>query len=638
MDRTTTSEIFQELVLNNHIIPYGQRDYVFSFRTVFHISKYFTYCWCPCAYEHENFDYISDTGEINRVMFQKIAECIRTGACSHVNMVSEEYITLTKVNGVHVVAAVGSEERILSYLKNMSHKQSKHDRGFIRTFSPTARDFNPIYTTGKFKHTTYSIAILKNRAVVNNKKYDVFKQFLRMRIIPEDYELCTLIHGNRDCENSALVKLQNGSLPVISLQQQSMAMLKCLASTLLPIAKPRNIAKVYELVYRQETENKVLSEINTLMSSKLKEDTRSVCGWNFVAETLIVCNQPDQLEELIKESGSILNCSSTSCSLKEMCNILHRPECLQVVNRYCSAVTLDRHTSSNIQHYYRGYTPFKHLLYGHPFSYNGLQLAFRLIPNISNDMKIPRRAGRTLLHLSLSEHMNIKAVKMLLETGSDINTKMPSGDSILSFLFQNKKRKLYNTEFEFRQILELLIFSNPSVNENPTAVTKGLEIDAEMFRSDPGTTLRIRSNPMDHITHDQWKCIYHEVLPGTYLMDAKEHSLLSQGLSDISLNFIGPLLIESGFSIQPRNIAEALQKPLHPAVKAYLQQSQDIPRRLSYCCRDSLRKHFRGRQVYEYVQGLNIPKTMSDFILLKTILYTISFSDSATMKTCKCLH
>ena len=298
MDRTNISEIFQKLVLNNHMIPKGQRDYVFSFRTVFRISEYLTYCWCPCAYEHENFNYISETGDINQQMFEKIAESVKTGTCPHVDMASEECVTFTNVGGIHVVAAVGSEERILCYLKNMSHKQSKHR--FIPTCIPV-RDLDPIYITGKFKQTPYSIALLKNRAVVDNKEYDVFKQFLRMRIIPADYELCTLIHGNRDCENSATVKLKHGSLPGICLQQQSMEKLRCIISTLLPVAQSSKIAKVYEIVYRQDTENKLLSDIYTLMSTKLQEVETKRSELNFVAETLIVCNQPDQLEKLINE-------------------------------------------------------------------------------------------------------------------------------------------------------------------------------------------------------------------------------------------------------------------------------------------------------------------------------------------------
>ena len=249
MDRTTISQIFQKLVLNNHMIPYGQRDYVFSFRTVFHISKYLTYCCCPCAYEHENFDYISETGEINREMFEKIAESIRTGACPNVDMVSEEYVTSTTVQGIHVVAAVGSEKRILCYLINMSHEPILNYPGV---------KCDPVIT-GKLTHTPFSIAFLKNKAVVSSTDFDVFQQFLSTRMIPHDYELCSLIHGTRDGENSVKVTLKHESIIEIALRQQSMAMLKCILSTLLTIAKPRSIAKMYEVVYRHDKEHKLLS-------------------------------------------------------------------------------------------------------------------------------------------------------------------------------------------------------------------------------------------------------------------------------------------------------------------------------------------------------------------------------------------
>ena len=295
-------------------------------------------------------------------------------------------------------------------------------------------------------------------------------------------------------------------------------------------------------------------------------------------------------------------------------------------------VNTSKFESYNIGHIFN----FMTLLNNHPFSKNDIQEAFRLVPSICHNYSYG--IGLTPLHVYMSDQlMNIKAVKMFLENGSYINKKLPDGDSTLTFLFQMKETRWQNTEFEYRQILELFIFSNPAINENDTAVAQGLKIDAELFRSDHGTTLWTRSNPIDQITHRRWKCVHHEVLPGTYLMDATEHSFFSHGLSNICFNFTAPLRIESGFPIQPGNIEEALKKTHHPAVKAYLQQCNDMPRPLKYCCRDRLRKHFKGGQIHEYVQGLNIPKSMSDFILLKTILHTISHDDRDTVKTCKCL-
>ena len=200
MDRTEVSQIFKKLVLKDHMIRYGQRDYIFSFKTVFHISKYLSYRWCLCAYEHENFDYISETGQINHEMFQKIVESIRTGDCPHVSMVSKEYVSETNVYGIHIVAAVGSEEKILSYLKHMDHKLNQRSFNFGKECEPLI--------TGKFAQTPYSIALLKNKPIVAYTEYDVFKEILSNRMIPDHYELCTVIHGKRDSKNSENPKVK----------------------------------------------------------------------------------------------------------------------------------------------------------------------------------------------------------------------------------------------------------------------------------------------------------------------------------------------------------------------------------------------------------------------------------------------
>ena len=54
---------FRNLVANEYMrdFDYGKG---FSFQTVFYKTAY-SYCCCPCGYEHEYMDYISDTGEIN---------------------------------------------------------------------------------------------------------------------------------------------------------------------------------------------------------------------------------------------------------------------------------------------------------------------------------------------------------------------------------------------------------------------------------------------------------------------------------------------------------------------------------------------------------------------------------------------
>ena len=45
------------------------------------------------------------------------------------------------------------------------------------------------------------------------------------------------------------------------------------------------------------------------------------------------------------------------------------------------------------------------------------------------------------------------------------------------------------------------------------------------------------------------------------------------------------------------------------------------------CCRDSLRRHFKNRDIHRFVSISNIPDAIKDFILLKTVLPTLKYTD-----------
>ena len=157
------------------------------------------------------------------------------------------------------------------------------------------------------------------------------------------------------------------------------------------------------------------------------------------------------------------------------------------------------------------------LLNNHPFSKDDIHEAFRLIPNISHVINVPvQYSGFTLLHLYAYSKMNIEVVRMLLENG-DINIKRPGGDSVLTFLIKMKRTMWRNTEFEYRQILELFIYSNPSLDQNKTEVAQGLELDAELVRPDHGFRWGRPEQLCDYFKencrgNEPWKYVCHEVL------------------------------------------------------------------------------------------------------------------------------
>ena len=99
-------EIFVTLVRNviqEDLSEYYSRE--FSFDTVFSIYSY-SYCCCPCAFEHEFLDYITEDG-INENIFQRIKGNILRGKCEHVNEALSDYVHQTSVIGMHIAAAYG---------------------------------------------------------------------------------------------------------------------------------------------------------------------------------------------------------------------------------------------------------------------------------------------------------------------------------------------------------------------------------------------------------------------------------------------------------------------------------------------------------------------------------------------------
>ena len=113
-------------------------------------------------------------------------------------------------------------------------------------------------------------------------------------------------------------------------------------------------------------------------------------------------------------------------------------------------------------------------------------------------------------------------------------------------------------------------------------------------------------------------------------MDAKEHCLFSG--ENFALNFILPLFIECGFPLR-RNLTDSillnedLNEKLHPAETEYLIKSLECPRSLQLCCRDSLRRHFKNGQIHRYMSISNVPSKIEDFVLLKTVLPTLKYTD-----------
>lgn len=116
------SEIFRGMVLNPDFIEYNPIwNRPFSFQTVFY-KTLCSYRYCTCAYEHEYFDYISDTCEIgprtgrnthiDQTVFERIIQNIADGACSHAKEVEPKYLAISRVYPAHILTVGGSRDSL----------------------------------------------------------------------------------------------------------------------------------------------------------------------------------------------------------------------------------------------------------------------------------------------------------------------------------------------------------------------------------------------------------------------------------------------------------------------------------------------------------------------------------------------
>lgn len=147
---------------------------------------------------------------------------------------------------------------------------------------------------------------------------------------------------------------------------------------------------------------------------------------------------------------------------------------------------------------------------------------------------------------------------------------------------------------KFRRVLALFMLENPNLEFDSTAVDNGITID-EKFAQE-----------------------LNFVITDNYVMGVTEHTYFLD--NEFVLNFIAPLLIECGVRCSRNTPVNAREKRLHPAELEYFNDFLNNPRSLKLSCRDILRKHFKRRTIYNFVNNSEIHETIKDFILIRRVL------------------
>ena len=567
-------------ICSNVFMP--ELDYVFtkfSFKTVFY-RTYYSYSHCACAFEHECVDSIGDNGCIVVDTFDRIATYIEKGECPHFNSVPVERTSETSVSAIHVAAAAGCLQAVKHHI--IQFRNAK---------------------TGILKLEPYVLAAMKAMYHCVDLYMDVYSGNIPSLCgirIPCKYIL-------KSEQNQNVIKIKRLSFLELCAQKKELRLLK---SILRESASHSYFHKAYELTHMHNLSG--MREALMKYDKEALEYRRRVLNTGNVREgsscaiPAIVCNHPEVLDVVLKYTPVHKLSDFFSFSLHHTCHVLKRHACRGILLKHSVSEGKGSMTTlSNLKlllQLYSFYEEFR----------PEIKSNIAEIPNLKHAINTPHISEFTPpfqtvslmgpLHSYIEENSNLDpdVVRMMLEHGADIDITDFNGNSPLIHLVK-EPRWLFCEGF--RKTLELMIYENPSLYLNRAAVYLGLKLD---------------------------QCIMNTVMnfagmPGCFQVDGQLHSLFGQNdANSQALNFIGPLLIECGFPTTKSSIhLKAENETLDPTEVAYIQKSIDEPRSLKLCCRDSLRRYFRGRSIHKFVKEAVIPVRLKDYILLKDVLLCI---------------
>ena len=158
----------------------------------------------------------------------------------------------------------------------------------------------------------------------------------------------------------------------------------------------------------------------------------------------------------------------------------------------------------------------------------------------------------------------------------------------------------YRDHIDAMDKIKLLLNENPDHETHKTAVMRGLWRDSASLHT-----------------------YYTTVKRGNYIVDAKQHGRCGYDDDDnFCLNFMGPFLKECGFPVSRQSLLHSLNGDLHPSVRAYILKYIESPMPLKVICRDTLRRHFKGRLIHRLAEQSQCPRDIKNFLLLNSLLST----------------
>lgn len=557
-----TEQCFRSLISNQFLTDYDYATATFSFKTIFYRTAFSYFC-CECGFQNEFVTYISENGEINQEVCGKILQAIKDGKCHHVEFAEDKHVVETSVHGLHIAAAANTVEAIRKFMRK--------------------RERNALFLTSIFKLTPYQLAIQKGHMAIvkflneDNPETTIYK--------PSNYPVAIIT--SKKVSSGLCISIQSCSSMELALRERNKSHFEAVSFRPCDF---RILKNSFILAFRGNLDDMQKLLVDNFKKFKVFE-LADVQG---IVIAAIVYDKPDIFSEILKTLFE----SKTRRFLKmlpflaSVCTVLSRNMCMNTLLKYYKPV-LEIGSFNRLD-------ALLYLLYEFSEDFRSEILGkLRTVPCLKELINKPHLGSLTRLQTHVTRDANIdpRFVKDLLDLGADVNAAGKQKDESILTRILSKQNIEYNIA-ETRETLEVILYENPLIDINKKVVSLALRLDATLNKRTCST------------------------IKGNYLADSKEHPFCE--LIDDSFNplhYFAPLFIESGFPYTRQKAEDALDKPLAHAEVGYLRFCMQSPRTLKLSCRDVLRKTFMGRKLHLFVESLNIPTSIKDFVLLKDILF-----------------
>ena len=544
--------VFRDVVASRCKPDPGFIRYKFTFDTVFYKSAH-SYCCCKCAFEHEYFDYISENGDINEHMYERVADNISRGKCEHVDAVPRHYVRDTYVYGVHIAALFCADEEYWKVARAAAFRTC----GIF--------ELN-VYATATLKNNYKGLGILCDLTVnINSLKSALTRQYL---------------HAKSD-ENTTRTTVQLMTLLELNMAKRNVPMLKIILEH--AGLNRKNIVSALTFAFSsglEDLQNILMEHVKHTSIGKFENIL-------FYAESAIVYDRPQVLEQLLQDWS--LYRPYLSNWLKTTL-VLGRSDCEIILLQHEKTTVSKPSTVQRVSKLLYLLRNFYDVCKDQVVSAFWSDL--EMLDNINQQH--PENGSEIHIYLNSREgQIDTRVLETLFDLGVDIDIVNKRGQTPLIYWLKNC-RTCGLAFKDFYEILETLVNGNPSFDLNKYAVNLGLAIDASL-------DILFKAKELQH----------------DYQMDGKTHTLIGDdsniamafiGPYLIECGF--PVQRDTVL-----DVIDSLSLASEELI--YIQQHLDTPRRLMFKCRDVLRSYFKGQNIHKFVECSNIPKPVQDFILIQ---------------------